>query len=100
MFRIVKMRIDGRRDDREALRRQDGIVGTLNLHSVTDERGVQLQVLQLVSGEMQSGAFKELAALYEPDFKTFTGDQFLAKGYERTGGGREIVQEWWGRRVG
>lgn len=99
MFRIVKMRIDGRRDDREALRRQEGIVGSLNLHYQVDDRGGQIKVLQLTSSQMKAGVFEELATLFDPEFKTFNGDQFLVKGFERTGGGREIVQEWWGRRI-
>lgn len=80
MFRIVKMRIDGRRNDREILRHQEGVVGSLNLHYQTDEKGGQIKVLQLNSSQMKQGVFEELALLYEPEFKTFNGDQFLIPG--------------------
>lgn len=99
MFRVVKLRRHGKRDERNQVLRDPGLVGKIDMHFITGANGVgQVKVLRLSSAEMKAGQFEVLGTLEQPDFQTFTGDVFLVKGVETDDQGRQFIQEWWGRR--
>lgn len=100
MFRVVKLRRHGRRDERSQVLRDPGLVGKIDIHFVSGPSGIgQVKVLRLRSDKMKEGQFEELGTLEQPDFQTFNGDSFLVKGIETDDQGRQFVQEWWGRRL-
>ncbi len=100
MFRVVKLRRHGKRDERSQVLRDPGLVGKIDIHFVAGPSGIgQVKVLRLSSDQMREGRFEELGSLEQPDFQTFTGDSFLVKGIETDDQGRQFVQEWWGRRL-
>ena len=98
MFRIVKLRRFGARDERGALLRDPGLVGKIDIFFMPDAGGGQVKYLRLSVPKSLSSDSDVLGLLQAPDFLTFNGDVFLARGIETDDKGRQFVQEWWGRR--
>lgn len=99
MYRVVMLRRHGRRDDRSALQRDPGLVGMVDIYSMSVGGGVTTRYLRLSAPKHLSSSGEVLGLLEAPEFQTFTGDVFLVKGIETDDKGRQFVQEWWGRRV-
>ncbi len=98
MFRVVKLRRHGLRDDREALRRDPGLLGQIDIYFMPDPAGGQIKYLRLSAPKKMSCESDVIGLLQAPELLTFTGDIFLVRGIETDDKGRQFVQEWWGRR--
>lgn len=99
MFRVVKLRKFGARDERSALLREAGLIGAIDMYSAAEKDGGQVRCLRLSEPIALSCEVRQIALLLHPEFLAFNGDSFLVRGIETDDRGRQFVQEWWGRRI-
>ncbi len=100
LFRVVRVRIDGRRRARAEVAADAGVVGDMLVEFVAPQPW-ERHVKQAVLFDAQWGRRPHLLPpLREPELITVSARAFLLRGVELDAlSGAEHVQEWWVRFV-
>lgn len=94
MFKVIKLRTNGKRHPREESLRADGLYGDVII-GTDSRRGEQVRFAELVEQINTARPPRIIYRLEHPQIVSMTKAGMLIRGVEINSQSQEMIQEWW-----
>lgn len=94
MYKVVRLRTNGKRNPREESLKEEGVLGQILIDS-DNRSGELVRYAKLFEKSNPAILGRIVWVLAHPEVVAMTNKGMLIRGIERSSQGSEMVQEWW-----